>query len=105
MRAQDKEVMATIPSETSSFSGKFIGPERDNFSTSKSGELQAGVRPSRKPEFQSPKRMVPISIRRAMVAIVKEQYVAKACVLDAAADVFPRLRCPVPGRHRPHHHL
>src|SRR5262249_51755617 len=74
-------------------------------SMSKMGELQAGVDPPRKPELQSPKHMVPITIRRTMVAIVKEQYVATPRVLDAAADLLPRLRCPVSSGYRPHHHL
>jgi hypothetical protein len=78
---------------------------RDNFSTSKIRELQAGVYPPWKPELQSPQRVIPISIRRAMIAIVTEQYVPAAKILNAPADSLPWLQRPVSGRHGPHHHL
>src|SRR5262245_40365000 len=47
--------------------------------------------------------MVSISVRRTMVAIVKEQDVASADLPDPPADPFPRLGCPIASGDRPHH--
>ena len=40
-----------------------------------------------------------------MIAIVTEQYVPAAEILNAPADSLPWLQRPVSGRHGPHHHL
>jgi len=40
-----------------------------------------------------------------MIAIVTEQDIPAAEILNAAADSLPRLKRPVSRRHGPHHHL
>lgn len=104
-RAQEGRNSASNPNESSALWDKFIGMRARYFSTSKFRELQAGVYPPGKPELQGPKRVIPISVRRAMVAIVTKQDISAAEILKAAADSLPRLKRPVSRRHGPHNHL
>src|SRR5262249_12682708 len=65
----------------------------------------AGVYPPWKPELQGPQRLFPISIRRAMIAIVTDQYFTSAEILNSPADSLPWLERPGSGRNGPYHHL
>ena len=69
------------------------------------GKHQAGILPTRQPEFQGLKHMTPIGARVAMIAVMKQNNITCRGASDTAADFFPRLRFPVPRGQRPHHYL